>query len=288
LSSNKVYFNGKIIPLSEARISVLDRGFLYGDGVFESLRTYQGIPFQLEEHLKRLLRGARILRLRPKLSIAQLKNGAIKTIRANKFKESYIKIIITRGEAKGHGLNPSKSTGKPTIIILVEEHKDYPKKIFEQGWKAIISKIIRPDVPSSRIKSLNYVDNILAKIEAKKSGANEAFMLDENGYVVEGTISNLFIIKHGTIYTPPKDAPILPGLTRNLIIKLAKQSAFRMVAKNITPKEIYTADECFITFSGAGIVPITKIWNKKIGAGKCGYTTASLIKLYQAETQKLR
>ena len=123
-------------------------------------------------------------------------------------------------------------------------------------------------------------------MEAKKAGADEAFMLDERGNVLEGSISNIFMVKYGTIYTPPKDAPILAGLTRNLVTKLAKQSAFRVVEKSISPKELYTADECFITFSGPGIVPITKIWNKKIGSGKCGSVTASLIKLYDAETKK--
>jgi len=288
LSKNKIYLNGKIVPPSDARVSILDRGFLYGDGVFESLRTYQGRPFQLEEHIKRLLRGTRILRLRPKLSAAQLKNAVLKTIQANKFKESYIKIIITRGEAKGHGLDPSKSAGRATVIVLAEEQKAFSQKTFIQGWKATISRIVRPDVPASRIKSLNYLNGVLAKIEAKKGGADEAFLLDERGFVVEGTISNIFLVKHGTIYTPPKEAPILLGLTRNLVIKLAKQSAFHVVEKNITPKEIYTADECFITFSGAGIVPITRIWNKKIGSGKCGNITESLIGLYRAETQKLR
>lgn len=259
---------------------------LYGDGVFESLRTYRGKPFQLEEHIKRLLHGAKFLRIHFPLSASQLKLAVLKTIAANRFKESYIKIIVTRGEAKGHGLDPKNVVGKATVVILVEEQKPYPKKIFTSGWKAIISSIIRPDVPISRIKSLNYVNNVLAKMEAQKAGADEAFMLDERGNIVEGTISNIFIVKHGAIYTPPKEAPILQGLTRNLVMRLAKQSAFRVVEKNITPKELYTADECFITFSGPGIVPITKIWNKRVGSGKCGPITASLIKLYDAETKK--
>jgi branched-chain amino acid aminotransferase len=287
MKNTKIFLNGKIIPTKEAKLSALDRGIGYGDGVFESLRTYQGKPFQLEAHLKRLLRGAKSLRIRSPLKVAQLKNAVLKTLAANKFKESYIKIIITRGEAKGHGLDPGNSVGKPTVIVWVEEQKPYPKKLFSQGWKAIISGILRPSVPSSKIKSLNYLNNILAKIEAKKAGADEAFMLDEKGYVVEGTISNIFTVRHGSIYTPPGDAPILPGLTRKLVIKLAKQSAFKIEEKNLTPKELYKADECFITFSGAGIVPINKIWHKKVGSGKCGPITDSLIRLYHAETEKL-
>ena len=277
----KAYVNGKIVPLKEAGISVLDRGLLYGDGVFESLRTYNRKPFQLDQHLKRLLRGAKALSIRSLPSFVQLKIAALRTIKANKFQESYIKIIITRGQARKHGLSPKNIIGKPTIIIIVEEQKPYPKKIFTSGWKTIISSIVRPDVPASRIKSLNYVNSVLAMIEAKKAGANEAIMLDEKGNIIEGTFSNIFIVKHGLIYTPAKEAPILAGLTRDLVIKLAKQSAFRLIEKTITPKELYTADECFITFSGAGVVPITRIWKKKIGSGRCGYVTASLIKLFR-------
>jgi branched-chain amino acid aminotransferase len=283
----KIYLNGKIIALKDAGLSPLDRGLLYGDGVFESLRTYQGAPFQLEEHIKRLLNGLKSLRIRAPLSAAQLKAAVLKTLAANRSKESYIRIMITRGPAKSHGLDPKNVVGKPTVIIMVEEQKPYPKNIFSQGWKAIISSLIRPEVPTSRIKSLNYLNNVLARMEAGKASADEALMLDAKGNVVEGTISNLFMVKFGTLYTPPADAPILPGLTRNLVIKLAKQSAFRVVEKAINPRELYTADECFITFTGAGIVPISRIWNKKIGSGKCGPITASLIRLYDAETKKI-
>lgn len=286
MKKSKTYFNGKVIPLERATISITDRGLLYGDGVFESLRTHSRKPFLLEEHVKRLLRGAKLLRIRPLPSAAKLKLAVLKTIAANRFKESYIKIIISRGPAKGHGLDIRKSAGKPTVIILVEEQKPYPKTLVISGWKAIISSIARSDVPTSKIKSLNYTDGILAMIEAKKSGADEAIMLDEKGHIAEGTISNIFIVKHGTLYTPSKDAPILAGLTRNLVIKLAKRSAFRTIEKTITPKELYTADECFATFSGAGVVPITRIWKKKIGSGKCGYITDSLIRLYNAYVSK--
>ena len=283
---NKIYLNGQILPLEEAKISVLDRGLLYGDGVFESLRTYKGKPFLLEGHIKRLLKGLKALKIRAPLSAGQLKSAVLKTIAANKFKESYIKIIITRGSAKGHGLDPKNTAGKASLIIMAEEQKPYPKNTFISGWKAIVSSIIRPNVPTSHLKTLCYVNNLLAKAEAKKLGADEAFMLNEKGHLAEGSISNIFIVKHGILYTPSIENPILVGLSRNLVIKLAKQAAFKIIEKDITPKELYTADECFITFSGAGIVPITKIWNKKIGKGKCGSVTSMLIRFYQAETQK--
>ncbi len=287
MKKSKVYVNGKIVPPEKAKISIMDRGLAYGDGVFESLRTYRGKPFQLEKHIKRLLRGAKLLRIRSLPTSSQLKLAVSRTVSANKFKESYIKIIITRGEAKKHGLDPSNAAGKPTIIVWIEELKPYPKTIYTKGWKAIVSTIPRPDVPTSKIKSLNYTNNILARIEARKAGVEEAFMLDEKGNILEGTVSNIFIVKYRTLYTPPKEAPILAGLTRNLVIKLAKQSAFRVVEKILSPKELYTAEECFVTLSGPGIVPVTKIWKKRIGIGKCGPITASLIKLYDAETKKI-
>lgn len=272
--------------MNKTKISVLDRGFLYGDGVFESLRTYHRRPFLLEEHLKRLLSGAKSIRMRVPYSIAQLKRAVLKTIAANNFKEYYIKIILTRGEAKGHGLDFSNSAGKPSLIILAEELKEYPKTLCTNGWKAIISSVRRADVPTSRIKSLCYLDNALAKEEARRAGADEAFLLDEKGHVVEGTVSNIFIVKFGTIFTPPLEEPILAGITRNLVLKLAKQSAFEAAEKIIDPKELYNCDECFVTLSGAGIIPITRIWNRRVGNGKCGPITQKLILLYQAETQK--
>ena len=279
------YLNGKIIPLSQAKVSILDRGLAYGDGLFESLRTYQGKPFQLDEHIKRLLAGLKILQIQLPLSAAQLKAAVLKTVAANHFKEAYIKIIATRGNSIHHGLDPSNAAKEPTLIILVEDLKPYPKEIYIKGWKAVISTIQKKNTPTARIKSLCYVDNMLAKMEAKKAGADEAFMLDEKGNVLEGTVSNLFLVKYGTLYTPSLDSPILAGLTRNLVIKLARQSAFKVFEKPITPKELYCADECFATLSGPGIVPITRIWGKKIGAGICGSVTQSLIALYFKEAE---
>jgi branched-chain amino acid aminotransferase len=279
----KIYLNGGIVPSKDAAIPINDRGLLYGDGIFESFRTYKGKPFQLDLHIKRLLRSAKALSIRPLPGATQLKRSVLKLLVVNKFKESYVKIIITRGQAKKRGLSLKNAVGKPTLIILVEQQKPYSNKMFSAGWKAIISQVSKPDVPSSRIKSLNYLNHILAKREADKTRADEAIMLDDQGYLAEGTISNIFIVKHGIIYTPPKTAPILPGLTRELVIRLAKHSAFKVVEKNITPKELYTADECFITFSGPGVVPITRIWQKKIGRGQPGYVTTSLMELYKEE-----
>jgi len=286
MSKIKVYLNGKIIPLNEAKISVLDRGLFYGDGIFETLRTYNKKPFQLEEHIKRLLQTCKAFRLKCPMSAIQLKNSVLKTLAANNFKNAHIKIIVTRGEASKSGLSTKNVAGRATIIILIDALKPLPKQVFIKGWKAIISSIMRPAVPSSQFKTLNYINNVLAKHEAKKNGADEAILLDKSGNIVEATSSNIFIVKHGELFTPPTDAPILLGLTRKTIMRIAKQSAFRVVEKIITPKELYTADECFITSSGPGIIPITRVWNKKIGTGKCGLVTENLINLFDAETKK--
>lgn len=281
---NKIFLNGKIVPAEKAKISVLDRGFLYGDGVFESLRTFNRQPFLLDEHIKRLLLGAKLLKIRVPLSLPQLRTAVLKTIAANNFKESYIKIIISRGEAKGHGLDPSNSTGRPTVLVLCEELKPYPPSLYEKGWRVIISKILRTSVPTSKIKSLCYVDNMLAMMGARQAGANEAFMPDEKGHIVEGTVSNFFIVKHRELFTPPIDESILQGITRGLILKLAKRSAIKVTEEIIAPNDINNCDECFATMSGSGIVPVTYIAKKKIGNGKCGPITKQLIGLYDAET----
>lgn len=278
----KIYINGKIVPIEKAGIPILDRGFLYGDGVFESLRTYGRRPFLLDQHLKRLSSAARLLNIRPPLLLAGLKRAIMRTIVANRFPELYLKVILTRGENKGHGLDPSNSTGKPNLVIIAESLKEYPVK----GWKAIISSIRRTEVPTSHIKSLCYLDNIIAKAEARKAGADEALMLDEKGRVVEGTVSNIFMVKLGAIYTPPVDEPILAGITRGLAIRLAKHANLRVVEKMIDPKALYNCDECFVTSSGAGIIPVTKIGRKKIGGDKCGPLTRRMIELYKAETLK--
>jgi len=287
VTKSKVYLNGKILPAQKAVLPVFDRGLLYGDGVFESLRTYRGKPFLLEEHIKRLLLGLKFLKIRSPLSLSQFKIAVLRTLFTNKFKEAYIKIIVTRGEAREHGLDPIFSTGKPNVIILAESLKSYPKSIYVTGWKVIISQIIRANTPTSKIKSLCYLDNLLAKMEAGQAGANEAFMLDEKGNLVEGTTSNLFLVKNRIVFTPNQDEPILPGITRNMVLKLAQRSGFRVVEKVINPKELYSADECFVTSSGVGIVPVTKIWDKKIGKGQCGPITFTLIKFYDAEANKI-
>lgn len=277
---SNIYLNGKIVPLSEAKIPILDRGFLYGDGVFESLRTYNRIPFLLDEHSKRILSGAKFLKIHSNFNLKTIRSAVQKTISANPFKEIYLKIILTRGKAKSHGLDFSNFTGKPNLIVLAEELKESPKEIYSNGWKAILSSIRRVNQPTSKIKSLCYLDNAIAKEEAKQAGANEALMLDEKGFVAEGSVSNLFMVRAGKIFTPPTSSAILSGITRRLIIKLAKELSLKVFEKNIHSKDLLTGDECFATLSGTGIIPIIRIGKKNIGNQQCGPITRKLISSY--------
>ena len=267
----KVYVNGKLVDSHKATLSIFDRGFLYGDGAFESLCTKNSQPFLLEEHLKRLFKSLKLLKIKAPLSSKALKQAVFKTLAANKLKEAYLKIIVTRGQVKAHGLSTKNQKGKSTLIIIVEK----AQAIQPLSWKAIVSSARKANAPSSRIKSLCYLDNVLAKAEAERVGADEAFLLDEKGNLTEGTVSNIFIAKHQTIYTPSLASPILPGITRQLVIKIAKQSALRVIEKSISPKELYNADECFVTLSGPGIIPIN---------GQAGPITQKLISLYGKST----
>jgi len=277
----KAYVNGKLVLQAEANISIFDRGFLYGDGAFESLRTYNKKPFLIDDHLKRLFNTLKLLHIKPDLNQKELKTAVIKTVSANNFKESYIKIIVTRGAAKTHGLGLKNFKGKANTIIIVEPQPETKIK----PWTAIISTITKSENPTSYIKSLCYLDNMLAKVEAEQHGADEAFMLDERGNLTEGSVSNIFLIKFNTVFTPPEESPILMGITRKQVIKLAKQAGLRMVEKYLTPKDLYNAEECFCTLSGQGIVPVTKIWKKKVGDGKVGHVTQALMNRYEVETK---
>jgi branched-chain amino acid aminotransferase len=283
---NKIFINGKMKESRDAKISVFDRGFLYGDGVFESFRTYHRKPFLTEEHLKRLLAGAKTIRLPLPYSLSKIKLLVSKIIATNRYPECYIKIILTRGEASGHGLNLCNVRGKPNLIILAEKFLPPPHSLFKRGWKVIISSVRKAETPTSRLKSLCYLDNAMARMGASQAGADEAIMLNEKGHVAEGSASNIFIIKSDTLITPPVKEPILAGITRNAVLNIARKAGIKIAEKPLFPGALCSCDECFATLSSYGIVPITKIDNKKIGSGVCGPITHKLISLYRAETGK--
>lgn len=274
-----VYVNGKIIPYEKACISVLDRGLHYGDGAFESLRTFNGKPFMLKEHLERLRRSVSAIKIpiTKMQDTNKLQYAINKLIKLNKFKESYIKIIVTRGEMKRTGISMRNINGGPTVIILVLPQEIWPKKEYEKGWKAIVSSIIRPDSIRTHIKSLNYLDCLLAKMEAEKAGAHEAFLTDVNGNILEGASSNVFIVKRGIIFTAPLSAPILAGTMRSWALKKIKQMKLKYKEKFFDSKELLSADECFITNSAVGVMPIVKIDGHKIGNDKMRKITQILL-----------
>lgn len=250
----KIFINGKIVNEEDAKISIFDRGFLYGDGLFESLRTFNGEPFLLDEHLKRLFKSAAELKIKIPYSKTKIKKIVARLLKLNKFKESYIKIIVTRGEVKTHGLSQKNVKGKASVTIIIEK---IAERKSNKTWKIITVKSARGK--TAKIKSLNYLENIMTKAAAEKAGADEAIFIDQNGYVLEGTISNIFIVKNGVLITPPLSLPILPGTTRQHIIKLARRKKIKVKEKKIKLKDLYGADEVFLTMAGRGITNIKKV-----------------------------
>ncbi len=277
-----VYIDGKFYPKSEAKISVYDHGLLYGDGVFEGIRVYNGVIFKLKEHLDRLFRSAHLIMLKIPMSKEEITKNIIETLKKNNLRDAYIRLVITRGIGD-LGLDPAKCP-KPTVIIitepLIEVHKPEAK---ERGVSAIISWVKRDsvDATSHEIKSLNYLNSILAKIEANNAGVDEAICLDQRGFVCEGAAENLFIVKNGKIYTPPLTTGALAGITRNFVMELAKKLGYTVIEKDITPSELLTADEVFFTGTAVEITPVREINKRIIGDGKPGPITRHLMEEFK-------
>jgi branched-chain amino acid aminotransferase len=267
-----IYLNGKIVPSKEAVVSVFDHGFLYGDGIYETIRVYDGVIFKLDEHLQRLFRSASLIGLTIPLGIDPLKVSIYETLIANKFRNAYIRLTVSRGRG-AIGLDPDLCTG-PTIVIIVQELKEYPRTFYEKGITLIIAETRRnlKEAIDPRIKSLNFLNNILAKIEAKKRGVYEALMLNVYGKLTEGTISNIFFYKDGGIYTPSLDCGILDGITRGLIIDLAKREDLKVKEGKFKRKDLYSAEEVFITNTTMEVMPVSKVDDQ-------GYAVGSIAKL---------
>ncbi len=276
-----VYINGELVPKSQAKISVFDHGFLYGDGVFESILVNNGVAFKLKEHIDRLYDSAKVLCLDIPMSKDEMVKTVADVVRANGFKDAYIRLIVTRGVGD-LGLDPRKCQ-KPTIIIIVDKIKLYDEGALSKGLTAIISSVRRDrvDATTHEVKSMNYLNNILAKLEANAVGADEAIMLDDRGFVSEGTADNIFIVKDGVIYTPPRTCGILPGITRARVMRLAEEMGYKVVEKDITPAELLTADEVFLTGTAAGVVPVTKIAGRIVGNGEPGPITRKLMERFK-------
>jgi branched-chain amino acid aminotransferase len=284
--SLKIYLDGKLVDENDAKVSVFDHGVLYGDGVFEGIRAYNKRVFRLDEHLDRLYDSAQAIMLKIPLDKKEMKEAVLMTLRANKLNNTYIRLVVTRG--KGDlGLNP-KSCPKPTVFIITDKIILYAKELYYKGMEVATVPTVRNLVSAvdPQIKSLNYINNILAKIEANLAGVPEAIMLNKDGYVLECTGDNIFIIKNNILITPPVWLGVLAGITRNTVLELAKKLKIEAKEDVFTRYSLYTADECFLTGTAAEIIPVVKIDGRVIGNGIPGSKSLKLMKAFWALTKK--
>lgn len=281
-----IYINGKYVSKEDAKISVFDHGLLYGDGVFEGIRVYDGKVFRLEEHLIRLYESARHILLPVPITQNKLMQDVLETVRKNKLTNAYIRLIVTRGTGD-LGLDPLICKNQK-IIIIVDKIQLYPKEIYKKGLEIVTASVIRtPEAAlSPRIKSLNYLNNIMAKIEAVQAGVPECLMLNAEGFVVECTGDNVFAVKKNEIMTPPTSMGILAGITRGSVIDIARNLGYTVSERVMTRHDLFTADEVFLTGTAAEVVPVVKVDERSIGKGKPGQITLSLMKEFHQLTVK--
>ena len=281
----KIWLNGKLVPAPEATINVFDHGLLYGDGVFEGIRSYSGRIFERWAHLKRFETSARAIMLKLPYSAEEISAAMDESLEANGFlrddKDAYIRLVATRGVGM-LGISP-KRTWKPSIFVIASTIHMYPKEMYEQGMPVIVSSFTRnhPNATPARIKSLNYLNNILAKIEAHQAGVFEAIMLNHTGHVAEATGDNVFIVRNGAIQTPQTSAGLLEGITRGTVIRLAREAGIEVEEKVLERMDLYAADEVFLTGTGAEIIPVNSIDHRQIGDGKVGPITREIVAAYK-------
>lgn len=278
-----IYIDGVFYPESEAKVSVFDHGLLYGDGIFEGIRFYNGRVFRLEEHIDRLFDSAKAIALTLPLTKAEITEATLESCRKNGLRDGYIRLVVTRGVGD-LGLNP-KNCKKATVIIIAAAISLYPEELYRNGLTVVTcaTRRVAPGAFSPAVKSLNYLNNILAKIEAGDAG--EGLMLNEQGYVTECTGDNIFIFKKGELFTPPISAGLLGGITRNVVIEIAKEFGTPFHEINLTRYDLYTADEFFLTGSAAEIIPVVTLDARPIGDGVPGTLTAKFIKRFRELTQ---
>lgn len=273
----KIYIDGKFYQKEDAKISVFDHGLLYGDGVFEGIRTYDGLIFKLKEHIDRLYQSAHAIMLDLPIAKEDMVEAIKKTLRENSMKDAYIRLLVTRGIGD-LGLDPRKCA-RPTVIIITDKIKLYPQELYEKGLEIVTISTQRNihQAVNPQIKSLNYLNNILAKVEAINAGVEEAVMLNSEGYVAECTGDNIFIVKNGALLTPPVHSGVLRGITRGAVIDIARLKEIPVHEEVLTRYDLFNADECFLTGTAAEIIPVVKMDRRKIGDGKPGKMTLKLI-----------
>lgn len=275
-----VYLNNRIVPASEAKVSVFDHGFLYGDGIYETMRVYDGVVFMLDEHIERLYRSASLIGLNIPKKISDIKISIYETLKANSLTNAYVRLTVSRGYGP-IGLDPDLCR-EPTFVVVTNAFKSYPRSYYKEGIKLTISSVRRNlrEALNPQIKSLNFLNNILAKIEAKQADAYEAIMLNAEGHLTEGTISNIFFVKNGILCTPSVECGILDGITRALVIDLALKNGLEVKEGRFTPEELYMASEVFITNTTMEVMPANRIDKKEVAVGEI---SRLLLKKYRQE-----
>ena len=282
----KVFIDGKFYDEANAKISVFDHGLLYGDGIFEGIRAYNCRVFKLKEHIDRLFCSAKAILLTIPMTHAEVSKAVVDTCRENNLRDGYVRLVITRGVGT-LGLNPNKCK-LASVIVIAGTIQLYPEEMYQNGMAIVTVPTVRNlhSAVNPAIKSLNYLNNILAKIEANNAGVEEAIMLNSEGYVAECTGDNIFILKDGKMFTPPLSAGALYGITRATVIDLARRQGIEVTEPNLTRYDIFNSDECFLTGTAAEIIPVTKVDGRIIGDGKPGAKTNELITAYRSLTKQ--
>jgi len=281
----QIYIDGVFYPKEQAKISVFDHGYLYGDGIFEGIRAYNGRVWKLDEHVRRLYEGAKAIMLQMPLTPAEMKEAILETLRRNDLDEAYIRVVVSRGTGD-LGLDPRKCP-RPTVVVIADKIKLFPQEMYDNGLRVVTVPTRRNsnEALNPRMKSLNYLNNIMAKIEANHLGYPEVLLLNNDGYVTEGTGDNVFIVKNGELLTPPKTAGILEGITRNTILRLASDMGIPNREALFNRHDVYTADECFLTGTAAEAIAVVEVDGRVVGDGKPGAVTNRLIKAFRELTK---
>lgn len=282
----KIFLDGSFVDSAEAKISVFDHGVLYGDGIFEGIRLYEGCVFRLEDHLERLEFSAKALMLKLPMSRRELSDAVCETCRQNDLRDGYIRLVVTRGVGN-LGLSPS-SCPKPSVFIIADKIQLYPQEHYEKGLVVVTvpTRRTNPAALSPAIKSLNYLNNIFARVEASMAGASEAVMLNDQGYVSECSGDNIFILSKGKIYTPPASSGALRGITRDVVIEIAAELDVPLIEANLTRYDLWIAEECFLTGTAAEVVPVIRIDGREVGDGKPGEMTARFLEAFRARVAR--
>jgi branched-chain amino acid aminotransferase len=286
VKESKIYIDGKFYPEAKAKVSVFDHGLLYGDGIFEGIRFYDGRVFRLEEHIERLWDSAHSICLDIPMSKREMTEAVLETIRQNDLRDGYIRLLVTRGVGD-LGLDPRRCK-RASVIIITATIALYPREIYQKGLSIVTCATRRtsPSALNPAVKSLNYLNNVMARIEANLAGADEALMLNDAGNVAECTADNVFIIKRGQIFTPPITAGALRGITRAVIFEIAAELGIKILEANITRHDVFVADECFLTGTAAEVIPVIKVDGRPIGNGKPGTITARMIARFREMTRQ--